>query len=290
MTELGLADTIGILQRPSVRARRNSEGLGWAHLYVSTQEERPYRAEFVATHTHTLILHLNGPVTVSRGRDRAESRAVPSGAFFLQPAHRDLAVELGGRLDTVHACLTDEVVQEAADGRTVRLREELGVTDPLVEQLVLALARVIDDWEPAARTYADHLTLALAARLVRRYSVGSAEPEKVRTSGGLSTAQLAAVRDLMGQRLADPLPVSDLAAAVPMSVSQFNRRFRASTGESPHQFLLKLRLEQAHRLLRTSTIAIGDVAARCGFSHQEHLTRVMRTKLGTTPGAVRRAG
>jgi AraC family transcriptional regulator len=94
----------------------------------------------------------------------------------------------------------------------------------------------------------------------------------------------------MEQRLAEPLPISDLAAAASLSVSQFTRQFRASTGESPHQHLLRLRLDQACRLLRTGTSSIGEVAVSCGFSHQEHLTRVMRARLGTTPAAVRRAG
>jgi AraC family transcriptional regulator len=94
----------------------------------------------------------------------------------------------------------------------------------------------------------------------------------------------------MEQRLAEPLPLSDLAAAASLSVSQFTRQFRASTGESPHQYLLRLRLQQACRLLRTVTSSISEVAASCGFSHQEHLTRVMRARLGTTPAAVRRAG
>lgn len=43
-------------------------------------------------------------------------------------------------------------------------------------------------------------------------------------------------------------------------------------------------------MLRTTVLPIPDVAVHCGFSHQEHLTRVMRAKLGTTPAAVRRAG
>ena len=35
-------------------------------------------------------------------------------------------------------------------------------------------------------------------------------------------------------------------------------------------------------------LPIAEIAVRCGFSHQEHLTRVMRAHLDTTPGAVRR--
>ncbi|MGW6482889.1 helix-turn-helix domain-containing protein [Streptomyces sp. NPDC055059] len=291
MTELSLADTSGALRQPTVNLRRNSSGLGWSHLYLSTQEEQPYRAEFDATATHMLVLHLNGPVTVSRGRGRAaQTRRVPTGGLFLHPAGRRLAVELGGRLDTVHAYLTERALQDANNGSPVELSEELGTADPLIEQLLLALEGLVQQWEPSARTYADHLTGMLAAQLARRHRANRAEPTPSRISSGLSSRQLSAVRDLMEERLADPLPIADLAAAASLSVSQFARQFKASTGESPHQFLLRLRLEQACRLLRTGTTAIGEVAVDCGFSHQEHLTRVMRAKLDTTPGAVRRPG
>jgi AraC family transcriptional regulator len=73
-----------------------------------------------------------------------------------------------------------------------------------------------------------------------------------------------------------------------LSVSQFSRQFKARTGLAPHRFLLGLRVEHACRLLGTDQLPIAEVAIRCGFSHQEHLTRVMRAQLGTTPGAVRR--
>ncbi|MFF4350313.1 helix-turn-helix domain-containing protein [Streptomyces sp. NPDC001530] len=289
MAELGLTETVGILRQPGVRPRRSSFGLGWEQLYLSAQEEQPYRAEFGPAPTHLLILHLSGPVTVRRGKGSGvRSRAVPAGGLFLQPAGRTLDVELGDRLDTIHAYLTDEALRDANDGRSVELSEELGATDPLVEQLVLALEGAVRHWEPSARTYTDHLTGMLAAQLARRHRAGALEPEP--TGGGLSTRQLNAVRDLMEQRLAEPLPIADLAAAAALSVSQFTRQFRASTGQSPHQFLLGLRLEQACRLLRTQTSPIAEIAVECGFSHQEHLTRVMRNRLGTTPAALRRAG
>lgn len=288
MVELGLADTVGILGRPGVRPRSSSSGLGWEHLYLSAQEEQPYRAEFDPAPTHLLILHLSGPVTVRRGRGAGlRSQKIHAGGLFLQPAGRTLAVELGDRLDTIHAYLTDEALRDANDGRPVELCEELGATDPLTEQLMLALESAVRHWEPSARTYTDQLTGMLAAQLVRRHHSGPDAPPPARA--GLSARQLSAVRDLMGQRLADPLPIADLAAAASLSVSQFTRQFRASTGQSPHQFLLKLRLDQACRLLRAGSAPIGEVAVDCGFSHQEHLTRVMRARLGTTPAALRRA-
>ncbi|GGJ07361.1 helix-turn-helix domain-containing protein [Streptomyces brasiliensis] len=289
MTELGLADTVGILRQPGVRGRTSSSGLGWERLYLSAQAEEPYRAAFEPAATHLLILHLNGPVTVSRGRGAAtRSRTVPAGGLFLQPAGRTLSVELCGQLDTIHAYLTDDALREANDGRPVELSEELGATDPLAEQLMLSLEGAVRAWEPAARTYTDQLTSMLAAQLVRRHHAGTPAPRAAPC--GLSERQLSAVRDLMEERLAEPLPIADLAAAASLSGSQFTRQFRVSTGRSPHQYLLKLRLERACRLLRSGSLPIAEVAVDCGFSHQEHLTRVMRARLGTTPAALRRTG
>lgn len=289
MGELGLADTNGILALPWVRPERTSAGLGWDRVYVSRQRERPYRAEFAPARSHQLILHLDGPVTVRRGvgTPREHSRRMPAGGLFLQPSHADLSVELGGELDTVHVYVADDAIQEAA-GESVRLAEELGSSDPLLEQLVLSLDGVVRDWQPSARTYADQLGALVAAQLVRRHRAGPGPaPAPVR---GLSDQQFARVRDLMAERLAEPVPLADLAALAGLSVSQFSRQFKARTGLPPHRFLLRLRVEQAGLLLRTGDAPIADIAARCGFSHQEHLTRVLRAQLGTTPAALRRAG
>ena len=291
MAELGLADTNGILNQPWIKPTRTSAGLGWERLYVSTQAERPYQASFCSARTHQLILHLDGPVTVRRGHGVLGSpRRVLPGGLFLHPAARDLTVELGGDLQTVHVYLADEAVQEAAGGQgRVELAEELGRSDPLIEQLVLGLDRIVRNWEPAARTYVDHLSVLLAAQLARYHSV---RPTITWPSGrpGLSPRQLAIVREMMDARLAEPIPLTDLAAAVSLSVSQFSRQFKASTGETPHRFLMRVRAETACRLLRSSILPIAEVAVRCGFSHQEHLTRVLRAQSGTTPAAVRRGG
>jgi AraC family transcriptional regulator len=72
-----------------------------------------------------------------------------------------------------------------------------------------------------------------------------------------------------------------------LSVSQFARQFKTTAGVAPHRYLLRMRVRQAELLLRTGSLPIAEVAARCGFSHQEHLTRVVRTHLGTTPGVLR---
>jgi hypothetical protein len=119
-------DANGILRQPWIRPDRTSAGPGWAQLYVSTQREQPYRADFDAAASHLVILHLNGPVLVRRGHlGLTSSRTVPPGGFFVHPAGKDQTVELGGELDTVHVYLRGSALQEASEGPAVELVEEL---------------------------------------------------------------------------------------------------------------------------------------------------------------------
>ena len=83
-------DTHGILLRPEHRIIAASDRLGWKSLYASMQREAPYGAAYVGVPDHLIILHLDGPVTVSRvlGKSWA-SRIIPPGGLFMLPVGID---------------------------------------------------------------------------------------------------------------------------------------------------------------------------------------------------------
>ena len=145
----------------------------------------------------------------------------------------------------MHAYLTDEALQEAGEGRRpVRLEEAFGGTDPLLEQLLLALDRVARERRPGDRTYADQLAAAVAAQLARRHSTRRESPEPAGPAG-LTDRRFAAVRELLDARISEALPLKDMAEVAGLSVSQFARAFKARTGQPPHRYLMRLRVEQA---------------------------------------------
>lgn len=292
MNELTLLDTNGILRQPWVAPERTSAGLGWSDIYVSTQRERPYQETFGAAASHLVILHRSGPVQVRRHQSgRTVSRTVPTGGFFVHPAGKDLTVELGGQLDTVHVYLREQALGDTVDGKDVELVEELGTLDPLLEQLVLALDAAIRGWQPVARTYVDHVVGLLAAQLAVHHSTRGPrlEEDGAGRPVGLGDRQFAEVRELIQSRLHEPIPLATMAAVVGLSVSRFSRQFKARAGVAPHQYLLQLRVDTAARMLRDTDLSIAQVATQCGFSHQEHMTRVLKAQLGVTPAALRRA-
>ncbi|RYG53855.1 AraC family transcriptional regulator, partial [bacterium] len=59
-------------------------------------------------------------------------------------------------------------------------------------------------------------------------------------------------------------------------------------GQTPHQFVMSLRVDRARELLVAGRHTPTDVAAMTGFADQSHLTRHLRRQLGVTPGALRK--
>lgn len=79
-----------------------------------------------------------------------------------------------------------------------------------------------------------------------------------------------------------------MARTANMSMSQLHQRFRQLFGKTPQAWLAGLRIDEAQRWLRSSSLPIADIALRTGFCDQAALTRAMQRLCGTTPGAYRK--
>lgn len=88
-------------------------------------------------------------------------------------------------------------------------------------------------------------------------------------------------------RLAAPIQVDQLAAAVALSPRTLARRMREATGESPLGFIQRLRVEHAIHLLETSPLPFDEIAARVGYREPAGLRRVLRRVTGRSPSDIR---
>jgi transcriptional regulator GlxA family with amidase domain len=99
---------------------------------------------------------------------------------------------------------------------------------------------------------------------------------------------LRAALDWAVAHLDEPVSVADLAARANLSPRHFARRFRATAGTTPHQWLLAQRLTLAQRLLETTDRGVEDVARAAGFNTGAALRLHFQRSLGTSPVAYRR--
>lgn len=113
-----------------------------------------------------------------------------------------------------------------------------------------------------------------------QYAVPGSRPE--------SSAPLGAVLEWALQHLAEPLPVERLAAAASMSPRTFARRFRATTGTTPHRWLTHQRVVAAQRLLETTRLGVDEVARAVGLVSAVNLRQHFARELRVSPSAYRR--
>ena len=102
-----------------------------------------------------------------------------------------------------------------------------------------------------------------------------------------TTPTLAELQRWLPDHLDEPLGVEALAARVGMSPRTFARCFARETGTTPAAFVEELRVETARRLLESTDLTIGAIAARVGMNSPETLHRAFQRRAGTTPDRYR---
>lgn len=90
------------------------------------------------------------------------------------------------------------------------------------------------------------------------------------------------------ERFTESWTLARMAAQVRMSVSSFRLRFKELTGHSPVEHLLKVRLENAAKLLRMNGKNISEVARYCGFPDSNYFSRQFKKEFGVSPRMFRK--
>jgi AraC family transcriptional regulator len=186
--------------------------------------------------------------------------------------------------------LAPSFVQHAAHEFTgaspLELRNQWAVRDAPILHLGLALQAELAAGCPAGRLYGEALATALAVHLVQHYAVCPPQLQSYR--GGLPPARLRRVLEYMQAHLAQDPSLTELAGIAQMSPYYFSRLFKQSTGLSPHQYLLRQRVERAKHFLADPRHRIAEVSDALGFPHQSHFATTFRALVGMTPREYRR--
>jgi AraC family transcriptional regulator len=106
--------------------------------------------------------------------------------------------------------------------------------------------------------------------------------------GGLPGFRLRKVRDLMVTRLEDEFSLIRLAREADMSEFHFSRAFKRTTGFTPSQYFIHLRMERARRLLRETNRSVIEIGLDVGYTSPSHFTRIFRREVGVSPTEYRR--
>jgi AraC family transcriptional regulator len=211
------------------------------------------------------------------------------GNICVVPAGLDHQAVLEGNSEHLALYLDPSLIAKAAsDARlagSFEIAERYTRHDEVINTIGLALLRELDSEGLSGRLYAESLANVLAVHLLRYYAAPSTRA--VSFTGGLSAKKLRQVTEFIDGNYDREIKLAELAQVAGMSSFHFAREFKRTTGTTPHQYLIKVRVERAKALLAKRDLPLIEVSLRSGFSHQSHFTRLFRRFTGTTPHSYR---
>lgn len=132
----------------------------------------------------------------------------------------------------------------------------------------------------------ESLARVFLVKLLQRY--GEERAESLEFARGFTAQAYKRVLDHVAAHFAQPIAIEDLARVAGLSTAHFSRLFKETLGDTPYQFVMDYRVEQAKRMLADRERPLIDVALSCGFSDQPHFTGIFKRLTGKTPKEWRR--
>jgi AraC family transcriptional regulator len=195
--------------------------------------------------------------------------------------------------DSLHIFLEPELVARVAaeafglDPARVSLPPLDGLDLPQLRAAMLAVNDELTAGAAGDLLAAESLANLLAVHLIRNAS--APRPPARRTYGALPSGKLRAVIEYIEEHLDADLTLEQMAAPAYLSPCHFARRFKATTGLPPHQYVLARRVERARQFLQQDVdLSLAEVAVRAGFSDQSQFSHHFKRLVGVTPGQFRR--
>jgi AraC family transcriptional regulator len=166
---------------------------------------------------------------------------------------------------------------------TSSVRPKLYFEDADIADAMTRLDRVLTEGEGLTDLYAESIGLFIAARVLELSRLDQA-PERAAVG---SRSRMAILEDYLRSHIGSPVSIDDLAQLAGLSRFHLIRSFRDAFGATPYQYFLRLRMNEARRLLTATTLPVAQVATKVGFSSSTQFVKMFRAMEGVTPGSLR---
>jgi AraC family transcriptional regulator len=269
-----------------------SYGTGWNGIHLEYHREPAgEQPEHFFEQCHVLCVEVSDRPCSARKWINGESEAKPivNGDIFIIPEHVRYREQWDGDIEFISLALESSFVAQVADeltsSATVEILPHFPKPDPLIYQIGIALKTALETDGLASLLYAETMATALVAHLLRYYSAHSATYQGAIAThaSGLSKSTVKQVTDYIIDHLDQELSLTELAFLAKMSRHHFARLFKQSVGVSPHQYVIRQRVNRARQLLLRGELSVAEIAYHVGFANQSHLSRHFKRIVGVTP-------
>jgi AraC family transcriptional regulator len=264
----------------------------WEGVLLERHFHGPHTVDKHQHLSHFICLHLSEPAPIAwQSQGKHGKNIISSGSVIVVSRGTEDSISFPKAMRrillNIEPSLFKRTDSETDTGRDVEFVAQWGVPDPQVEHILRALEADLEAGLPAGRLFGESLLCALAVHLQNRYAV--APPKTLQVRNGLPRARLGRVVEYIDANLDREIALTALAETAGMSAHYFSELFKQSVHVSPHQFVLRRRIDRAQRLLNDPAMTVLEAAVRSGFADQSHFTKMFRRVVGVTPTAYRAA-
>lgn len=174
-----------------------------------------------------------------------------------------------------------DVVSDGLPADRIEFATKRSACDATIARYAEAFRSEIAANSPNGLLYVDTLTIGFVLHLLSKHAV--AKPKFPLPRGKLNSFQLRAVVDFIQSHLNDDVSLLVLAKQANVSPFHFARQFRATAGLTPHQFVLRQRVQKSLSLIKAGKLPLAQIAVESGFHDQPHFSRAFHKMVGTTP-------
>ncbi|MBD3880364.1 helix-turn-helix transcriptional regulator [Phormidium tenue FACHB-886] len=262
---------------------------GWDDIYFAYNHLPPGETPEIFAAQHGVGIFIDQPIPAQAERKLGgefRREQVVQGNILVSPAQMGHEAQWDAAGGVVFLGIQPALfsrVSEAMGYGGAELIPHFATPDPLLCQMAVALKTVLETYGSASRLYAETMTTALIVHLLQYYS--DRQPKPWKHANGLPAHKLQRVIDYIQASLERDLGLEELAAIAQLSAHYFCQLFKQSMHLTPHQYVIRCRIERAKDLLRLGDLSIAEVARCVGFVDQSHLHRHFKRIVGMTPKA-----
>ena len=198
------------------------------------------------------------------------------------PQYAEWDKESGALTLAIDPTVFAQTIYEVVDPDTIELLPQFATPDPFLYQIGVALKSALTKQSNTSRLYAETLVNSLILHLLEHYCTTRPNLQES-VSGQLPRYKLKQVIDYINAYLDRDLSLKELSTIVQMSPSYFSQLFKQTTGTTPHQYVIRCRIERAKDLLKQGRLSIAEISTQVGFVDQSHLHRYFKRLVGITP-------
>jgi AraC family transcriptional regulator len=266
---------------------------GWTGLQVFRfRNSASNEARWPLLSQHLLVLMTRPPAKMAF-RYEGGNRNTPllAGSITVMPVATEAEVRWQGPKDSLHIYLEPDLIARVVASLDLNLPSKVippldNLVVPDLRHAMLAVEAELTTGGLGGSLMIEWLANILALRLIRH--IYSLKPLVTREAGVLTRQKLKLIIDYIMANLSGRPTLEQMSNLLQVSSFHFARQFKASTGLSPHQFLITRRVERAQQILsQRGNLSLTEIATTVGFSDQSQFSFHFKRIIGVTPGQFR---